>query len=362
MICYLPSSCFSDGYTQAYQLISSTDSSKHYRLNVGVSQSLCAYYLDKSHRLTTPKDFVKFVTPYSLQPIADSLRQIYTNDEDFANAALTIVHQIPYEETLPAKYPAETMVENIGDCDLFSYIAASIIEAGGLDVTLLYYEQEAHMNIGVHISELLQDARDRPFYITYNNVQYYVAECTGDNWQEGWRVGECPPDLKQATVQVITLENCEQTAPGQVTASYNTLQSSTIALAASSTFAIQGTAVTFSGQLSPAMQNEEVTIYVKINNAAWTPIETATTDANGKFTFSWTAEEAGIYYVRASWSGDDEYAVADSSVQTVTVMSTFFIILIAMLVGLACVGIVIYVAARKSNTSIPEPQPPVIPY
>jgi hypothetical protein len=83
-----------------------------------------------------------------LKPVADSLSELYTDDEDFANGALMIVHQIPYEETTPAKYPLETMADDKGDCDLFACIAASIMKAGGLNVVLLHYKEEEHMNLG----------------------------------------------------------------------------------------------------------------------------------------------------------------------------------------------------------------------
>jgi len=63
-----------------------------------------------------------------------------------------------------------------------------------------------------------------------------MAETTGGNWQEGWRVGECPDMLKDASARVIALENAEQTSPGQVSSSYSTLISSSISLALSSTY------------------------------------------------------------------------------------------------------------------------------
>lgn len=354
-------SAFSDGYTQTYQLLDASNSSTRYRLNVGVSQSLYAYYLDKSHRLASSEDFPKFVTPYALEPIANSLRQIYHDDEDFANGVLMIVHQIPYKETGPGKYPIEAIVENSGDCDIFSYLAASIMKAGGLDVVLLYYEQEAHMNLGVYLSSPPQDARERAYYVLHNNVRYYVAECTGDNWEEGWRVGECPSDLKQASLQVITLENNEQPAQEQVSASYNTLKSSIMSLALSSTLAVQGSTITFLGQLSPAMKDKEIVVYIKVNNMPWKVLGKVTTDSNGRFTSAWSFDEAGIYYIRASWSGDNTYAVADSPIQTITVLSTFFIALIAMLITLTCIGAVIFFASRRSHQPFSEPQPPEIP-
>lgn len=362
---YLLPYCLSESHSHSYQLLDEPNGLTQYRLNVVVPQSLYEYYREKSHSLNSDNDFAKFVTPYSLKPIADSLWEIYTDDEDFVNGVLMIVHQIPYEETLPLKYPVETIVENEGDCDLFSYIAASILKAGGLDAVLLYYESEAHMNVGVHLSHVPHDARGKAYHVTYNDIQYYVAECTegtGGNWKNGWRVGECPDDLKRVSVQVITLENCEQAALGQVSASYENLASSSISLIISSTCVVQGSTITLSGQLSPALQNKTVTVYVKINNSPWTVLDIVMTDSNGRFMYVCNAETAGAYYIRASWSGDSDYAGADSSAQNVIVLSIFFIFLLATTTLLICVGAVIFFTSRQSRQGVQEPQPPEIPF
>jgi hypothetical protein len=358
---YLFPYCLSETHSRSYQLLDSPNGSMYYRLNVAVSQSLYEYYHEKSHRLTSNHDFAKFVTPYALEPIAASLWEIYTDNEDFANGVLMIVHQILYNETLPVKYPVETIVENKGDCDLFSYIAASIMKAGGLDVVLLYYENEAHMNVGVYLSDAPHDVRGQAYYVTYNNIWYYVAECTGGNWKYGWRVGECPDDLKHASPEVITLENCEQWAPGQVSASYETLGSSAISLAVSSTNVIQGSTITLSGQLSPHLQNVTVIFYIKINNLPWTVLDTVTTGSNGRFAYAWNAEVAGMCYVRASWSGDNDYAGADSPIRNVMVLSVFFILLLGITVILVCVGTVVFLMSRRSRQEVQEPQPPEVP-
>jgi len=361
VLSYLPNYCLSEGYSYSYELLDKPNGSTHYRLNVTVQQSLYEYYSEKSHKLDSNSDFAKFVTPYALKPIADSLWRIYSDDEDFVNGVLMIVHQIQYEVTEPAKYPVETIVEDNGDCDLFSYIAASIIKAGGLDVVLLYYESQTHMNVGVSLSHVPHDAREQAYYVTYNNIRYYVAECTGGNWQSGWRVGEFPDDLKQTSVQVITLENCEQWAPGQVSAGYKTLETSTISLTISSTYLIQGGVVTLYGQFSPILQNKTVVIYVKLNNSPWTVLATATTDSSGQFTHVWKAETAGICYIRASWSGDDEYAGADSPIRTITILSTFFISLLVITGILVCVCIVVFFISRQAHQEVQELEPPEIP-
>jgi len=357
------SPCWAQTYNQSYQLLNHPDGSIYYRLNVAIPQSLYEYYQSQSHRLSTNDDFAKFVTPYALKPIADSLWQIYTDDEDFTNGVLMLVHQIPYAETLPVKYPVETLVENNGDCDLFSYVAASILKAGGLDVVLLYYKTETHMNIGVNLSHEPYDARDKAYYVLYNDVRYYVAECTGGNWQRGWRVGECPDNLKQAlgTVQIIGLENSEQISPGQVSASYQTLTPSSISLTISPIFLVQGGTVTVSGQISPQLHNETIVIYVKENNSPWTILQTVATDSEGKFTYVWTVKTTGICYIRASWSGNEEYAGADSPIYIITIVSMLVVLLITVLIIIVCVGIITALMTKQLQSKLPEISPQEIP-
>jgi hypothetical protein len=344
-----------------YQLLNHPDGSTQYSLNIAISQSLLDYYVGKSHNLNSNNDLAKFVTPYALKPISDRLSEIYTDDEDFTNGALMIVHQIPYEVTAPPKFPVETMADNKGDCDLFSFIAASILKASGIDVVLLYYESEAHMNIGVSLSHAPRDARAQTHYVTYNNIRYYVAECTGGNWQTGWRVGENPASLQQASAQVITLENSEQIAPGQVSASYQTLEPSSITIVASSTFLIQGTTVALSGQLSPTLQDKTIVIYLRTSSSQWTALSTVTTDASGKFSYTWNPTESGIFYVRVGWSGDTNHAGADSRIETITVLSTFFVLLLGVVVVAACAGLAVFLMSRQSKSALQEPLPPEIP-
>ncbi|MEM3700491.1 MAG: Ig-like domain-containing protein [Candidatus Bathyarchaeia archaeon] len=347
--------CLAETYSISYQILDEPEGSTYYRLNVEIQQSLYEYYSGKSHTLSSNADFAKFVTPYSLKPIADNLWKICSDDEDFANGVLMIVHQIPYEITEPAKYPIETMMENKGDCDLFSFIAASIMKAGGLDVVLLYYKDKIHMNVGVSLSHTPYDARGQIYYVIHNNVKYYIAECTG-YFQDGWRVGECPESLKQASVEIITLESCETWSPGQVSASYKTLIASTISLTVSPTYIISQGTVTLNGEISPALQNKTVTIYISVNNSPWKVLGATTTDSNGRFTYVWNVETySGVCFIRASWSGDYDYAGADSPIQTITVLSMFFVLLLAATMILVCMGMIIFVTSRQAQPKMPEP-------
>src|SRR5512135_3646420 len=108
----------------SYELMNQTDGTFSYTLNVEIPQTLSEYYQELPHRSASDSDFPKFVTPYAVKPIADSMRQIYPGEEDFANGVLTLIHQIPYNATMPEYYPVETLQRNNGDCDMFSLLAA----------------------------------------------------------------------------------------------------------------------------------------------------------------------------------------------------------------------------------------------
>ncbi len=352
--------CLAEDYAVSYQLLDKLDGTVTYKLNVVIPQSLLEYYSKKSHRSASESDFAKFVTPYALKPVADCLSELYADDEDFANGALMIVHQIPYEEIVPAKYPLEIMADDKGDCDLFACTAASIMKAGGLNVVLLHYKEEEHMNVGVHLSEAPKDARENVYSVSLNNVTYYVAECTGGNWTIGWRVGERPSILKNATAQVITLENSEEVSPGQVSASFTELESSAIALDISPSFTLQENMITFSGQLTPAKQDKNVTIYVGASGSTWKVVGTAVTQLDGRFEYVWEAEAAGVYAVRVSWAGDDEYRSSISVTKNAVVVPFFLVALIALAVAAAVIGAVAVFALKRAKQKalmIGESQP-----
>ena len=352
---------FAESNTSSFQLLDKQGENPAYTLNVVVPENLLQQYQEMSHRLSTLTDFTRFVTPYALKPIADCLRQIYPNDEDFVNGALMITHQMNYIETKQGKYPAETLVDNQGDCDVFSSVAASIIKAGGLDVVLLDYEQQNHMNIGVHLSSPPENARVKVYKITNNNIDFYIAETTGGNWTRGWRVGECPDNMKNVDAKVLTLENVEQISPGQVSASFKKLDDSQLSLQIWPPITLEQSTVTFRGSLTPTVPNENVTIYLGISGFPWTILGTVQTRTDGTFEYTWKANTSGIYAVRASWTGTNTYA--GSTTETVT--TTVIPLILGALIIVAVIAVIIAVIAvfasrhtRNNSLSVAEPEPP----
>ncbi len=345
--------CLAATHEYTYKLLDNPDGSKNYRLTVAINETLYETYINKTHRLYN-YDFSKFVTPDALKPIADDLWNIYNNEEDFANGVLMIVHQIPYVESDPQKYPVETIVENEGDCDLFSIIAASIMKAGGLDVVLLYLEWEDHMLLGVHLPESPKDARSTVYFYRYQEKKYYVAETTGGNWENGWRVGECPEILQRAVAKVIPLANYEREAPEQVSSICIVPDSSALRMILSTSFLVSRNDIKISGSLSPSLGGENVTLYVGSMGSPLTLLTTIVTGPDGTYSHTWESPPSGIYSVRATWAGDENYYSADSSTFRLIVIPAELLTLGLIVIFCLVILIAVRLATRGSIGEEPE--------
>ena len=141
------SNAFAGNYDRTYNAQVQFGLANH-ELHISVPSSLYDYYNGKTPKLSNDDEYATLVTPDAVQAIAENIRNLTLDkprsDEEFANAVLTLVHQIPYADG-DLRYPVETLVENSGKCDTLSLLAASIMKAGGLDVVLLYFKEAHHI-------------------------------------------------------------------------------------------------------------------------------------------------------------------------------------------------------------------------
>jgi hypothetical protein len=310
----------SENYDRAYNCNAQFGLNNH-KIYVSVPQSLYEYYQTKTHTLRNETDYQNFVTPEAVATIAENIRNMTStedySDEEFANAVLTLVHEIPYVES-DVKYPVETLVNNQGDCDTVSLLAASILKAGGLDVVLFYYPKVAHMNIGVSLpNKPYSDWWAPPTSYEYNGKEYWMAECTP---KAEWQVGDQPDSLSGEKPIIIPLENCEKSAPAQIASTLDTpLNPSAVTINLSSSPLInyyEEQNLTVSGTITPAIPDANVVMYLSQNTTAWDTYLTKTDDA-GNYTFPWNFTKTGTYYIKTSWSGAANYKGADSETLTV---------------------------------------------
>ena len=317
-----------------------------YRLSLSVTPSLYEYYQQKNHQLTQ-QNFATFVTPYTMARVAADIRSVFPRTEDFVNAVLMLVHQVSYEVIDEGRYPVETIFENEGDCDLLSYVAASLTKAEGLATVLLYYEHESHMNIGISLPSSPENARTAVTYVDYDGARYYMAECTGEDWQDGWRAGECPPELNDARVTVVTLEDCEQVAPGQVSSSFGVMESSLMSLTVSPSFAIEGSTVTIGGQVTVSDAEGTVTVYAAAGEG-WSILGTVEVGPGGDYGFPWNPIAWGQYHLKASWSGDEGHSGADSQVVTVYIIPRLLVLAAGGLIVIMAIIIIMLLIHRTT--------------
>ena len=298
-----------------------------HKLYISVPPSLYDYYSGVSHRIHHGSHFSKFVTPDAVKSIAENIKSVTSNapysDEQFANAVLKLVHQVSYEKS-NAKYPVEAIVDNSGDCDVLSYLAASIMKGGGLDVVLLYYKERfpTHMNVGVYLPYNPVYSRwwTTPKGYEYNGKKYWVAECTS---RGDWKVGDQPGKFAGAKPRTLSLENCEKSSPAHVSASLDgPLTPSSISINLSSgpsNVEERARTLTISGSISPGYQGQRVAIYVSQDGNSCDSFKTGYTDRFGNYSLTWNFILPGTYYLRTSWSGVSNYAGSDSETLVVFV-------------------------------------------
>jgi hypothetical protein len=325
MVFIIPNSFASD-YDRTYSSNVQFGQDSH-KLYISVAPSLYNYYHDKTHSISYDDDYSKFVTPDAVSSVAENIRNITRDkpriDEEFANAVLMLVHQLPYAVG-DLKYPIETLVDNSGKCDTLSLLAASIMKAGGLDVVLLYYIELHHMNVGVYLPD--EPYRTMwwvtPTYYEYNGKKYWMAECTPAT---NWKVGDRPDLLAGAKPLIISLENCETSSPAWVSSSLDSpLIPSSISINLSSEDLNIGSgerALTISGSIAPEYSGESVVLYVSQGGVSYNVSRTET-DYMGNYSFTWNYTSAGTYYISTSWSGASDCAGADS--ETLTVFVGFY--------------------------------------
>ena len=88
--------------------------------------------------------------------LIDQLRAIRTarglSDDEYVEMIVCFVQTIPYRtptEPGPPKYPVEILAEGAGDCDDKSLLLVALLSREGYNCSLMYFEPETHMAVGI---------------------------------------------------------------------------------------------------------------------------------------------------------------------------------------------------------------------
>jgi hypothetical protein len=342
------------GYEIVLKAAKDYDKGKEYELKIIVPSDLYSHYRQMSHEVYYRYDYLKFVTPDAVEPIAKRLRLIYGNDDEgFANGVLMLIRQLRYRER-DIVYPIETLADGFGDCDCFSTLAASIMVAGGLKVILAIYEK--HMMIGVNLHNPPTKNRSQYYYWEYRGLRYYVAETTGNDpilWKYGWRVGELPKDYMGISAWLIDATDAKKAAPGRVVAKFVRH----ITLSATATNGLFGTILYLNGTVDPPSDSSPTIYYRKVGDEQWR-ILALRPDYwyGGQFRYTSTVDVSGQLSIKAVVPETEDFFGAESlavAVPVWSIVSFFPIMAIILCLAVAISALFIY-GRKRPSTAIPS--------
>jgi hypothetical protein len=109
------------------------------------------------------------------------------DDDRYLELITAFVQSIPYRTDsaiIEPKFPIETYIDEEGDCDDKSLLLAALLAREGYGTALLYFEEEAHMAVGV-----------KSIGCSYKNTTYAYVEATNVSY-----IGIPPAILSDGTV------------------------------------------------------------------------------------------------------------------------------------------------------------------
>jgi len=186
---------------------------KQWTWSMQIPEAVYDYY--KSLPRSPTDDYSIYIThPFDdelINSLADGIRG-NAQEEGFTeyetiSFAIAFVQSLPYTSDSVAtaydeypRYPVETLVDDGGDCEDTSILAASLIKALGYGVVLLVFpkttDSAGHCAVGVAGEE------GQPGYCwEYGGRKYYYLETTGERWE----IGDTPEDYQHALAHIYPM-------------------------------------------------------------------------------------------------------------------------------------------------------------
>jgi transglutaminase-like putative cysteine protease len=166
----------------------------------GTTYSSANYYVNYSYYVTDPKDdkeLEEIVASFNEFAFGEGL-----GEEEKLDLMVGFVQSLPYMTDMESKgqqeyprYPVETLVNNVGDCEDTAILMASLLKLMGYDAVLL--DVPEHMAVGISSDYLTFYG----FHYSENNKEYYYVETT----EPGWSIGEIPEEYSDVPAYLVHL-------------------------------------------------------------------------------------------------------------------------------------------------------------
>lgn len=188
---------------------------KECSITLNISMNLYDYYQNEREHLAyryqfnggeVPPNYYSFMLSEHDRPVMRALANEFSNyvvtEKEQIQLALTFVQSLPYAYDSTTKntdeylrYPVETLVDGLGDCEDKVALLAALLYEMDLDFILLVLPE--HMAVGVHCDEV-----DAERYLLFREKKYYYLETT----MEGWQIGQIPEDYQNITMEAVPVD------------------------------------------------------------------------------------------------------------------------------------------------------------
>jgi hypothetical protein len=181
-------------------------------IELDIAKRLEDYYDKRFGRSSNYDMYVSdaYSDPY-IKDLADGLKQMGDNnnfsEREIVDLSVAFVQALKYTKDLVTTgynqytfYPAETLIENGGDCEDSTILLAAILREMGYDCVLILLPDAdpAHMALGVKGDQSIPGT-----YYEFDGNRYYYVETTG----EGWRIGQMPEFSGSTQADVVEINN-----------------------------------------------------------------------------------------------------------------------------------------------------------
>ena len=162
------------------------------------------FYSNQPHTVKEYEDYINFVTTDEEAIVEVGLKLRTAAEENGfdnlneVNFIMSFVQSLKYaEDNLTAgygeypRYPIETLIDQVGDCEDSSALLISLLEPLGYEAALILipdaWDGYGHAAVGINLT-----GASGLYYILNegeeNEIGYYYAETTA----QGWKLGEMP--------------------------------------------------------------------------------------------------------------------------------------------------------------------------
>ena len=181
---------------------------KKWSFSVGVPEEVYDFYRERTHY---NDDLIHFVlSEYDRDYIREIVKSFRAGGKEWGMSDLdNVFNVVSFVQSLQyvsdessrgedeyIRYPIETLVDGIGDCEDVVILAATILHEMGYSVLLVMLSE--HLALAIKY-----DGDFSGTYYNYNGSKYYYLEMT----DEGWGLGQIPNQYKSEKAKLIPLVN-----------------------------------------------------------------------------------------------------------------------------------------------------------